>query len=237
MKNYKYITNISLMIITILSLVTTTSCTKDNFPILVGPAVTDPTSVTDIDGNVYPVSKICDKFWMTENLKTTRYNDGTVIPTNLNNNNWSATTAGAYGFYADLAANNTTYGKLYNWYAAHNPKLAPVGWHVATSAEWSQLVACLSGSSVAGGKMKSTSALWSAPNTGADNSSGFSGLPAGWKSTTGNYSLLGDAAYFWSFDERNATQGEYLKLVNDFASTATNGATKTFGYSVRCIRD
>ena len=237
MKNFKKNSNILLLIITIFSLVTTSSCTKENFPLLVPPHAPDPTSVTDIDGNVYPVSKICDKFWMTENLRTTRYNDGTVIPTGLSNTAWGAATTGSCAFYNDLTTNNTTYGKLYNWFAANNEKLAPTGWHVATKTEWNDLVSCLGGSTIAGGKMKSTSALWSAPNTGADNSSGFNGFPSGWKSTSGGYTLLGDATYFWSSDERNASQGEYLKLANDIASTATNGATKTFGFSIRCIKN
>jgi uncharacterized protein (TIGR02145 family) len=235
MKNFKTIAKIGLVAITTFSLATTTSCTKDNFPILVPP---DPTSVTDIDGNVYPIAKICGKFWMTENLRTTRYNDGTVIPTGLSNTAWGAATTGACAFYNDLPENNTTYGKLYNWFAANNTTLAPTGWHVATEAEWVALIDCLGGSSVAGGKMKSTSSLWAAPNTGANNSSGFNGLPGGFKSySSGSYTSLGNVAYFWASNERNATQGEYILLDDDFASTATNGANKTFGYSIRCIKN
>lgn len=234
MKNLKTITKIGLVAMTIFSLATTTSCTKDNFPVLVPP---DPTSVTDIDGNVYPVARICGKLWMLENLRTTKYNDGVVIPTGLSNTNWGATTTGACAFYNDLTANNTTYGKLYNWYAANNIKLAPTGWRVPTKAEWNAMIDCLGGSSVAGGKMKSTSSLWSSPNTGATNSSGFNGLPGGYKGTSGSYTLLTNSGYFWGSDERNTSQGEYILLDDDFASVAGNGATKTFGYSVRCIKD
>ena len=212
------------------------SCSKDDEPV---PApVPDPPSVTDIDGNVYPILKICDKFWMIENLRTTRYNDGTTITTGLSNASWASTTAGACAIYGDITANNITYGKLYNWYAANNIKLAPSGWHVATEAEWIALIDCLGGTSVAGGKMKSTSALWLAPNTGANNSSGFSCLPSGFRSySSGSYASLGNVAYFWGSNERNATQGEYLDLRYDFASVAFNGANKTFGYAIRCVKD
>ncbi len=237
MKNFKSIAKTGLLALTMCSFVIISSCTEENFPVLIGGVPVDPTSVTDIDGNVYPVAKICGKFWMTENLRTTKYNDGTVIPTGLSNTAWGASTTGACAFYDDLASNNTTYGKLYNWFAANNTKLAPTGWHVATKAEWTALIECQGGSSVAGGKMKSTSSLWNTPNTGANNSSGFSALPGGWKAGGGSYALLGDATYFWSSSERNTTQGEYVVLNTTSASTAANGATKTFGYSVRCIKN
>lgn len=219
------------LLTTVLFVATLLSCKKTPEP------TPDPVSVTDIDGNVYPVAKICGQFWMTENLKTTKYNDGTIIPTSLSNTAWEATTTGAYGIYNDASASNTTYGKLYNWYAANSTKLAPVGWHVATEAEWQALVTCLGGTTVAGGKMKATSVLWQAPNTGASNSSGFNALPSGFKGSSGSYGSLGAVAYFWGSNQRSTAQGEYLVLNNDFASVAFNGANKTFGYSVRCIKD
>lgn len=214
------------------------SCSKDDEPTPAPAPILDPTSVTDIDGNIYPVLKICGKFWMTENLRTTKYNDGGIIPTGLSNTGWAETTIGACAIYGDVVANNIIYGKLYNWYAANNIKLAPTGWHVASDAEWTSLVECLGGTSVAGGKMKSTSGLWVAPNTGATNSSGFNCLPGGFKSyLSASYGLLGSSANFWGSNQRNLTQGEYLDLRANFASVSLNGANKTFGYSVRCLKD
>lgn len=204
---------------------------------VVTPVVNDPTTVTDIDGNVYRVVKYCGKLWTVENLKTTRYNDGTVIPTGFSNASWSALTTGAYAIYNDVAVNDAAYGKLYNWFAVNTGKLAPAGWHVATEADWSELIQCQGGFNVAGGKLKSTSSLWNSPNTGADNSSGFGALPGGFRSTTGGYSTMGNTGYWWASSERNATQGEYTSMDNSFASTFSNGATKQFGYSVRCVRN
>ena len=166
-----------------------------------------------------------------------KYNDGTAITTGLDNTAWTANTTGAYSIYDNDPANNTTYGKLYNWYAVNTGKLAPAGWHVATEAEYTALVNSLGGTSVAGGKMKSTSSLWNAPNTGATNSSGFSGLPSGYRGSGGGYVLIGEAAYLWTSTERNAGQGDYILLSNDFASSNGNGATKSFGYAVRCVRN
>jgi uncharacterized protein (TIGR02145 family) len=206
------------------------SCKKDE-------VITAPITVTDIDGNTYSTITVGGVVWMAENLRTTKYNDGTAITTGLSNTDWSNTTIGAYSIYDNDPANNTTYGKLYNWYAVNTGKLAPAGWHVATEAEYTALIDNLGGSSVAGGKLKSTSSLWDAPNTGATNSSGFNGLPGGYRSMSGNYSLEGKTGYWWANTERNASQGEYTNLDNDFAATARNGATKSFGYSVRCVRN
>lgn len=197
----------------------------------------DPTTVTDIDGNVYGVVRIGTQLWTTENLRTTRYNDGTPITTALSNTAWTSATSGSYGIYDDNSANNITYGKLYNWYAVNTGKLAPAGWHVPATEEFNLMVETLGGSSVAGGKLKSTSSLWDAPNTGATNSSGFNGLPGGYRGSGGGYSLMGRSGYWWTSTQANAGQGRYFLLDNDFASSGGNGATKTFGYSVRLVRD
>ncbi len=211
--------------------VTSISCKKkDTVP-------AEPTSVTDIDGNIYNVVKICGKFWTVENLKTARYKDGVAIPTSLTNTQWEVATIGAFSIYDDVTTNNATYGKLYNWFAASSGKLAPEGWHVATEAEWTELVTCLGGTTVAGGKMKAVSPLWNVPNLGADNSSRFSALPAGFRGSSGAYNSKGSVTYFWGSDQRSTTQGEYLVLNTDLQSAAFNGANKQFGYSVRCVKD
>lgn len=197
----------------------------------------DPATVTDIDGNVYTTVRIGTQLWTVENLRTTRYKDGSAINTGLSDAAWGSATTGAFALYADNNTNNDLYGKLYNWHAVNTGKLAPEGWHIPTRAEWDVLVNYLGGSSVAGGKMKSASVLWNAPNLGATNSSGFTGLPAGWKGTSGNYSLIGESAYWWASSERNAAQGDYLRVDDELAGSAINGATKQFGYAVRCIKD
>ena len=196
--------------------------------------------MTDIDGNVYPTITVGGMVWTSENLRTTRYKDGSPITTGMTNAAWGGTTTtniGAYAVYNDVATNNPVYGKLYNWAAVNTGRLAPTGWHVPSRDEWSTLANALGGFSVAGGKLKSTSTLWTAPNTGADNSSGFGGLPGGYRGTSGNYAAQGNTGYWWASSERNTTQGDYISLDNSFASFASNGATKSFGYSVRCVRD
>lgn len=221
----------SAMLLFVALLMTVQSCKKKKNDV-------DAITVTDIDGNVYSTITINGVVWMAENLRTTKYNDGTAITTGLDATGWLNNRTGSYAIYDNVTANNTTYGKLYNWYAVNTGKLAPTGWHVATDAEFATLATNLGGFAVAGGKMKSTSTLWNSPNTGANNSSGFNGLPGGHRSYLGTgYTGIGNAGYWWTSSERNATQGDYSKLDNSFASLFHQGANKTFGYSVRCVKN
>lgn len=195
-----------------------------------------PATVTDIDGNVYNVVQIGTQCWMKENLKTTRYNDGTAIPGGLNNTQWQTTTNGAYAIYNDNLANNAIYGKLYNGYAVQTGKLAPAGWHIPTEAEWIMLVNFLGGESVAGGAMKATT-LWNSPNTGATNSSGFTGLPGvNRNSNPANYPNPGDYGHFWSSTQYLQSL-YFLDLAFDNSKAIGNIGGLSYGFSVRCIRD
>ena len=154
-------------------------------------------NVTDIEGNSYKTVKIGTQVWMAENLKTSKYNDGTIIPNITDSTQWSNLTTSAWSYFKNDAANNSKYGKLYNWYAVSkttncNKNICPTGWHVPTDAEWTILMDYLGGPNEAGGKMKEVgTSSWDAPNTGATNSSLFTGLPGiyigfygSWLSTT-----------------------------------------------------
>jgi uncharacterized protein (TIGR02145 family) len=153
--------------------------------------------VKDIDNNRYEIVTIGTQTWMGENLKTTRYNDGSVIPLITDDNTaWeTASTNGApaYTWYNNDASNLITYGALYNWYAIDtlsngNKNVCPTGWHVPTDVEWTTLTTYLG----AGGKMKEAGlAHWTTPNTGATNESGFAGLPGGYRGTNGTFNDIG----------------------------------------------
>ena len=123
--------------------------------------------------------------------------------------------------------------------------ICPTGWHVPSDAEWTVLTDFLGGENVAGGKMKTTgtieatTGLWVFPNSGATNSSGFSGGPTGLRHNTfGYYEQGGQYGYWWSlleFDELNAWYRR-LDYVNDNAFRDM-GSNKRNGFSVRCLRD
>jgi uncharacterized protein (TIGR02145 family) len=194
--------------------------------------------LVDIDGNVYDTVVIGTQVWMNKNLRVSKYRNGNPIPTNLINTTWQNTTSGAYAIYDNTATNDSIYGKLYNWYAVADPRgLCPVGWHVPSDAEWSTLENFLDGSSVAGGKMKSVSPLWLSPNSGATNSSGFSGLPGGNRNSSGTYVNVGYLGYWWSSTQFSTTSAWLRSLFYNNGDVNRNYYFKRFGFSVRCVRD
>ncbi len=97
-------------------------------------------TVKDIEGNVYNTVAIGNQVWMAENLKTTRFNDGTAITLVTDNSAWEALTLAAYCFYGnDAPKYKNKYGALYNWFAVNTKKLCPVGWHIPIDKEWTNL--------------------------------------------------------------------------------------------------
>lgn len=202
------------------------------------------TSVADIDGNNYNTAQIGIQTWMKENLKTTKYRDGSNIDNITNIQTWSLKTTGAYCWYNNNISNKDVYGALYNYYAIVDSRnLCPSGWHVPTNDDWLTLSNYLGGEVVAGGKLKSTGSLyWSDPNSGADNSSGFTALPGGelyndTPSSTIIFTGKGDNAFFWSSSEYNEL---YINtyLLEAFSPIFQSSLDeRSAGLSVRCLKD
>jgi uncharacterized protein (TIGR02145 family) len=200
-------------------------------------------TVSDFQGNEYSTVTIGSQIWMKENLKTAFFKNGDPIASNLTDNQWKSATSSASAAYQNNAENIDAYGLLYNGYAVTDPRgLCPNGWHIPSPAEWESLINFLGGYNLAGGKLKSLDStsvgfpFWSSGNTGATNSSGFNGLPAGWRSgDTGYFFDRGLEGTFWAMNS-----GTYL---NNFQLLYWTGQIsqwsklKTFGYSVRCVKD
>ena len=200
--------------------------------------------VTDIDGNVYNTVQIGAQCWTQSNLKVTRYRNGDMIPTGLNNSEWSNTTLGAYAIYNNDAQFDGLYGKLYNHYAVADSRgLCPLGWKVPSYAEWNTLENQLGGRSVAGGAMKSTMLQpnlggWNSPNIGATNSSGFTGLPGGLRTSAGNYGIMSSHGYWWDSTVISGSSNAWTHgLYNSSNSGDLNGYVRTGGFSVRCLKE
>jgi uncharacterized protein (TIGR02145 family) len=196
-------------------------------------------SVTDIDGNVYNTVTIGKQVWMTENLKTTRYRNGDLIPNVKDSVHWKNLTSGAYCHYNNDAGIAKTYGNLYNGYAVNDPRgIAPKGWHVASEAEWTSLVNYLGGGPVAAGKLReSDTTHWSNPNYGANNESGFTALPGGYLNATSHAFLdLGKKSSFHTATEKdNANIWHYI--INNMGYINKGYYSKLHGRSVRCVKD
>ncbi|MFZ4725554.1 MAG: FISUMP domain-containing protein, partial [Paludibacter sp.] len=195
-------------------------------------------TVTDADGNVYQTVKIGSQIWMVENLKTTKYNDGTSIPYVTVDATWVSQTTPAYCWLSNSAVNyKESYGALYNWYAVNTGKLAPAGWHVPTDADWTELTTYLGGEIDCAGQLKDKgTALWLTPNTGANNISGFTGRPGGSRSNDGLFYGVGGYGYWWTSTEGNAAGGWGRSLTYNTTTVGRLNYYKGCGFSVRCIK-
>jgi uncharacterized protein (TIGR02145 family) len=231
-----------LLIVTVLII----SCKKDDSSNPNPPSTSNTGTVTDIDGNTYTTITIGTQEWMKENLKTTRYRNGDLIPTNLSNTQWENTTEGAFSVYNDVAQYNNIYGKLYNWYAVADPReLCPTGWHVPSDGEWDILATFLGGNLAAGGKMKTVGELqagtgfWESPNVEASNISGFSGLPGGSRNYLGVYGSINFDGIWWSSTQSNNSNYQAYSRFLFFYSGELNDFSGNFqdGFSVRCLKD
>ena len=143
------------------------------------------------DGQDYQTVCIGKHTWMAQNLN---YNASGSIT------------------YDNDPNNGNFYGRLYDFVtlmlgadtSSSNPSggkgVCPDGWYIPSNAEFAVMAGLFGGSIIGGGPLKSTSSLWNSPNTGATNSSGFSGLPGGGYAYEGTPSTtfysLGDAGQF-----------------------------------------
>lgn len=207
--------------------------------IVFNPNVTYGT-VIDIEGNVYKTVQIGTQTWMAENLKSTQYRNGDPIP-NITDNTTLGVSTGTYCWYNDDAkAYKAYYGALYNWYAVtDNRNIAPAGWHVPSASDWYTLTTFLGGEGVAGGKLKETGLIhWYGPNEGATNETGFSALPGGYREFQYGfyYSATSILGSWWSSTEYSGGAGMW-ETHYFFSNLTRFNVDKSFGCSVRCVKD
>jgi uncharacterized protein (TIGR02145 family) len=191
------------------------------------------------------VRKIGNQIWTLKNLDVATYRNGDVILQVKNRNDWvvaGGLKIGAWCYYEnDSSYYGTTYGKLYNWYAVNDPRgLAPTGYHIPTDAEWTSLTTYLGGETGAGRKMKeSGTSHWRIEEfTDATNSSGFTGLPGGYRDNIdGHFGHMNAYGFWWSSSEFNTGNAWSRNLCYVFDNAFRNNDGKQNGYSVRCIKD
>lgn len=201
--------------------------------------------LTDIDGTIYPIKTIGSKVWMTKNLTTSKFNDGTIVPNIQDNLEWISTTTSASCTY-------TPFGKLYNFYAVvDNRNLCPSGWHVPTDTEWKAMEISLGmiqaqadatgfRGTDEGGKLKNSILdidVWKVPNTGATNSSGFSAPGGGFRYDNGIMTNSTMTANYWTNSEFDATSAWSRSLSYNNSQISRLSINKKYGFSVRCVKD
>ena len=243
---------IQLLSIAVLLFAFATACDKTDDP---GGDFPSAGTVKDADGNKYNTVKIGNQVWMVENLKTTKYNDGTDILNVTSNTQWADLTTGAYCNYDNLESNAEIYGRLYNWYAVNTDKLAPKGWHVPTDDDWTILENYL----IANGynydgtldedkiaKSLCAKTNWelsdedgtpgAAPEN--NNSTGFTALPGGYRDgSDGYFGLIGEYGGWWSSTEDGGYYAHYRSLYYYRKDLNRNHNDKGNGFSVRLVRD
>ena len=210
------------------------------------------TKIADVDGNTYKTVTIGTQIWMAENLKTTKFNDITLIPLVTDNTAWGALTSAAYCWYAnDQTTNKPIYGAIYNFYTVKTGKLCPAGWHVPTDADYqtleqflgmdlSQLSAYEWRGTDQGAQMKNTTG-WATGMNGT-NTSGWSALPGGYRyGPSGVFNDIGQLGYWWtsSADPINA----FYRRLDGADSTGVvmnkvyrSGVVYTGGKYIRCVK-
>lgn len=205
-------------------------------------------NVKDIDGNKYLTVKIGRQVWMAENLKTTRLNDGTEIQMVTENDKWvdlkTSETPG-YCWYNNDKRYGETYGALYNYYTVNTKKLCPKGWHVPSSDEWLVLLGTYTGGALKStGTIEGGDGLWLAPNFGATNSTGFSGLPGGlrhgslsqYPTYSGTFAMINGWGDWWSTTLFKGGHHCYI-LVATTPFAETNYDESESGHSIRCLKN
>ncbi len=194
--------------------------------------------LTDIDGNNYLAVKIGDQTWMSENLRASRYKDGTrIFEPRDNNALWDSNSTGAYTWYNnDSAAYENQYGKLYNWNAVKTGKVCPEGWHVSSAEDWTFLIDYMNEQmSTVGYQKISGLPPGKTVAAGKSDNNGFIPQAAGYRDHFGGFMSIGRFGIWWSSsgtDKRAVWNSakKYLYLANGELNVHQ-------GLSVRCIKD
>jgi len=210
------------------------------FACLTGMAFSQTTGqVKDIDGNTYKTVKIGDAEWMAENLKTSKFQNGEIIPNAKPMQEWYDAVynkKSGWCSYLQEDSMNTKYGKLYNYTAVKDSRgVCPTGWHVSTDEDWDKMMAYLGADAL--DKIKSSSG-WRDGKNGT-NASGFNALPGGFRAHKGDFDRKGDGGYWWVIPKDPAKTGNFRRFIVfwDAAIQKYLAETAGDGYSVRCVKN
>lgn len=216
---------------------------ESGFTVITNSGIQYGNGVTDIDGNSYQTVIIGNQEWMAENLKTSKYNDGSLIPNVKDSSEWENLSSGAWCHYNNDTQYENSYGKLYNWYSVITGNLCPTGWHVSTELDWALLFIHLNTNGYYGqeGLILKSTTNWNNYNEQSGNgldTYGFKGLPAGQR-TMGYFHLVGDEGVWWTSwnDPDDKSYGRARNFSNEYIDYGDYHDFKTSGLSVRCLKN
>jgi len=196
--------------------------------------------IKDRQNNSYTTQIIGNQVWMCENLKTTVFNDGTLIPFISTSKSWMESKVPAFCFYENKAENRNIYGLLYNFYVVSSQKICPVGWHVPSKSEWDTLI-CFAGDEQTAAQFLKSGELWSENGNGL-NQLKFSALPSGGRKYTGVYGDLRTQGSWWSSTEEHTLEKKKdyalsFQMIYWNSNVISWINKKQEGYPIRCVKD
>ena len=210
----------------------------------------ETSTVTDVEGNIYKTVKIGNKWWMAENLKVKVYNDSTAISEVKATDNDTVWANKKIGAFCKVEENSMRYGLYYNWYTLSNPKkIAPIGWHIPSDEEWKELEIALGISEAEANRtawrgenerdkiIEKNSNAWSnvLEMPVGNNESGFTALTSGCRLFNGS---VGDGkTAFWWTATLNGEEVWYRNIAANHTDIFRYYTYKTYGFSVRCVKD
>ena len=215
--------------------------------------------IKDIDENTYKTVTIGTQTWMAENLKVSKFNDGTTIPNLEDRVKWFNLNTSAWCYYNNDSNFNKKYGKLYNGYIVNqsfngNKNICPTGWHVPSIQEWSILKDFTrTGLKGRNESLFETDTLsWLSPNLNSTNLSLFTALPGGRRNhpaiLNGNleydkspdFDVIKQAGFWWSSTNNEDKKNSRVYLLpnnNFYVGGSGDFMPLEMGYSIRCLKD
>lgn len=198
-------------------------------------------TVKDFDGNTYRIIEMPSTagltYWLLDNFKGTHFANGDPIPNVTDNTAWTQQTGPAYCHYDNDPKNTETYGALYNWYVASDPRGLIAGWQAPTDKQWLEMTDYFRAPDISrpiGGMFKEEGfSHWKSPNTEANNESGFTGLPGGLRNyLSGKFVYLKELANFVTYDNFGGSYwARRLSFENNYFSEP--GVDVLVGNSIR----
>ncbi len=201
-------------------------------------SVQNANTMMDVEGRSYRTVRIGRQTWMAEDLRTTRFSTGGVIPNVRDAKDWKDMSTPAYSWYDNVPELGGGYGILYNGYAIENGFLCPNGWRIPTMDDWELLIKECGSIAQAGAKLKTTeSEYWTLPNSGAEDKFSFRAQGTGYRTSVGNFTMRKGTGLWWSSTAATYSNYATIAMYYNYSSAVKGSFPKAQGACVRCVKE